>query len=89
MTAPTGPLPNEYRDRLDWTRLPSLLDDAILAQPPDVRNAIIAHVGPADVRMQPFDAEGYATVTVQGQPLARIHWTRFMPEAGWAPPEGW
>lgn len=89
----SGPLPAEYADMLQWSKMEGIVQDAILAQPPRVRMELLDKPELL-FRARDFDSRGFCVVAVpvvseDGSrsdwfPLVRIHWTRLMPGASTA-----
>lgn len=77
----SGPLPPEYADRLDWSRLHGFVEAALMGQPSHIRNDLLAYARTHELGLSPFDDDGFLTVSIQGTRVLRLHWTRLMPGA--------
>lgn len=78
-TPMVGPLPDAYVDILDWSKLHGFVEDALLRQPPHIRNELIELSRMQQLTVHPFDGDGFATVALCGARLLRLHWTRLLP----------
>lgn len=77
----TGPLPAEFADRLDWSRLHGFVEAALMNQPPQIRNPLLEIARNEELDLHPFDGDGFLTVSIRGTRVLRLHWTRLMPGA--------
>lgn len=81
-----GDLDPELFERIDWSKLPPMITEAILGQAHEVRSQLLASMETDEdgepvmpVGILPFDAAGWCTALVAGQPVARVHWTQLQP----------
>lgn len=80
-----GPLPEYYRDRLDFDRLHGFVERALLGQSPAIRNPLLEYARDHELEVTPFDADGFLVVSIQGAQVLRLHWTRLMTGASMDP----
>jgi hypothetical protein len=86
----TGPLPDGYRDRLDWSKFGPMLRRVLAGQPAGVRDEILSRPDVA-YRARGFNADGYCVVElpvarddsedseVYWSEMFRFHWSRLLP----------
>ncbi|HVM55446.1 MAG TPA: hypothetical protein VM262_19835 [Acidimicrobiales bacterium] len=70
----------EIVDELDWSRLPAILRAVLSGQDDAVLDAFVAGELAGAVTVEPFDAEGYATVLLHGSPIGSFHYGRLWRE---------
>ena len=73
-----GDLPDEIVDYLDWDRLAAYAKEAVLGQHHETRTPLLED-GIVRFHATPFDEEGFTTVSVAGEHLVRVHFTRLFP----------